>query len=254
MNFYSPTYVAISRALAKRGYTTITGNTRMHDLGNVEAWRGEKRIRGGGYWGVASEEVRDLAAWLDFAEALGFKKVVLVGHSAGATAVQTYQAQTQDTRVAGVVLASGNVRPDSRVPPPEFVAQAKKMIADGRPEDLVQGPFVSAATFMDIVYTPPEFKDFFGVQTPNPGVTRIRCPLLVFFGTKEDVGNEEDLEILRSSIKRQRTGPSRVNTIMIQGADHLYAGQEDRVAQVIAGWADTLLAAKTETGEVSKTP
>jgi hypothetical protein len=41
---------------------------------------------------------------------------------------------------------------------------------------------------------------------------------------------------------------------MIQGADHMYAGQEDRVAQVIAGWADTLLAAKTETGEVSKTP
>jgi len=203
---------------------------------------------------VASEEVRDLAAWLDFTEALGFKKVVLVGHSAGATAVQTYQAQTQDTRVAGVVLASGNVRPDTRVPPPEFVAQAKRMIADGRPEDLVQGPFVSAATFMDIVDTPPEFKDFFGVQTPNPGVTRIRCPLLVFFGTNEDVGNEEDLEIVRSSIKRQRTGPSRVNTIMIQGADHMYAGQEDRVAQVIAGWADTLLAAKTETGEVSKTP
>ena len=107
---------------------------------------------------------------------------------------------------------------------------------------------------MDIVDTPPEFKDFFGVQTPNPGVTRIRCPLPVFFGTNEDVGNEEDLEILRFSIKRQRTGPSRVNTIMIQGADHMYAGQEDRVAQVIAGWADTLLAAKTETGDVSKTP
>ena len=53
------------------------------------------------------------------------------------------------------------------------------MIADGRPEDLMQGPFVSAATFMDIVDTPPEFKDFFGVQTPNPGVIRIRCPLLV---------------------------------------------------------------------------
>ena len=78
--------------------------------------------------------------------------------------------------------------------------------------------------------------------------------LAVFFGTNEDVGNEEDLEVLTSSIKRQRIGPSRVNTIMIQGADHMYTGHEDRVAQVIAGWADTLLAAKTETGEVSKTP
>jgi hypothetical protein len=106
------------------------------------------------------------------------------------------------------------------------------MIVDGRPEDLVQGPFVSAATFVDIVKTPPEFKDFFRIQTPNPGVTRIHCPLLAFFGTNGDVGNEEELELLKSSIKRQHSGPSRVNTVMIQGADHMYAGQEEHVADI----------------------
>lgn len=253
VNFYSPTYLAVSRALAKRGYTIITGNTRMHDLGNVEAWRGEKRIRGGGYWGVASEQVRDLAAWIDFAEALGFKHVVLVGHSAGATAVRAYQAQTQDTRVAGVVLASGDIRPVTRIPPPEWLSQAKQLIADGRSEEMVQGPFVSAATFTHIVNTPPEFKDFFGVQTTNGGVARIHCPLLVFFGTNGDAGNEEDLELLKSSIKRQHAGPSRVDTALIQGADHMYVGQEDRVAQVIASWADTLLSA-TEKRETPRNP
>src|SRR5258707_4811346 len=109
VNFYSPTYVAINRALAKRGYTTITGNTRMHDLGNVLAWRRGKRIRGGGYWGVASEEVRDLAAWIDFAEDRGFKQVVLVGHRAGWAAVSSYQAAKHDRRVVGGVLAPGEV-------------------------------------------------------------------------------------------------------------------------------------------------
>jgi hypothetical protein len=93
---------------------------------------------------------------------------------------------------------------------------------------------VSAATFSDIVSTPPEFKDFFGVQTANAGVTHIHCPLLAFFGTNGDFGNEEDLELHKSSIKRQRTGPSRVDTATIQGADHMYVGQEDRVAQVTA--------------------
>jgi len=34
-NFYYPTYVAIGRALAEHGYTTISANTRMHDIGNV---------------------------------------------------------------------------------------------------------------------------------------------------------------------------------------------------------------------------
>src|ERR1700679_852869 len=254
VNFYSPTYLTISRNLAKRGFTVIVGNTRMHDLGNVEAWRGDKRIRGGMYWGVASEQGRDISAWIDFAMGLGFKQFVLVGHSAGANAVRLYQAQAQDTRVAGVVLASGDVRPDTRVPPQEWISQAKQLIADGRTEELVQGPFLSAATFMDIVNTPPEFKDFFGDLSANAGVTRIHCPLLAILGTDGDVGNEEDLKRIKSSTERLPTHPSRFDTALIQGADHMYEGHEDRVAQVIANWADTLPSADSEKGEVPNKP
>src|SRR5438876_649731 len=36
-NFYSPTYVMVGRALAERGFTTITVNTRMHDIGTSAA-------------------------------------------------------------------------------------------------------------------------------------------------------------------------------------------------------------------------
>jgi pimeloyl-ACP methyl ester carboxylesterase len=254
VNFYSPTYVAISRGLARRGYTVITGNTRMHDLGNVEAWPGGKRIRGGTYWGIPSEQVRDIAAWIDFAEGLGFKQVVLVGHSAGANAVREYQAQTQNPHVAGVILASGDVRPDTRVPPAEWVSKAKQFIADGKPEELVQGPFLSAATFLDILNRPPEFKDFFGALSTNAGVTRMECPLLVFVGTDEDVGNEKDLEGIKSSVKRLSTRPGRVDTALIQGADHMYDGQEDQVTQVIADWADTLLPTNAKRSGTPKSP
>ncbi len=246
VNFYYPTYVAIGRALAEHGYTTISANTRMHDLGNVAAWRGEKRIRGGGYWGVASEEVRDLAAWIDFAEDRGFKKVVLIGHSAGCAAVRGYQAEKQDGRVIGLVLASGGVGADTRTPDPEQLAQATRLMAEGRGDDLVRDPnrstpsFTSAATFLDIFNTPPELKDFFGIQTANAGVTRIRCPILAFFGTNGDVGTEADLELLKSAVHRQRSGPSRVDTVMIKRADHMYAGEEAQVAQIISQWADGL--------------
>ena len=246
VNFYYPTYVGIGRALAERGYTSIIGNTRMHDLGNVAGWRGEKRIRGGGYWGVASEESRDLAAWIDFAERSGFKKIVLVGHSAGWSAVRRYQAEVQDPRVVGVVLASGAVRPDTKPPDADQLAQATRMMADGKGDDLVRDPkrsfpsFISAATFMDIVNAPPEYKDFFGVQTQKPAVTRIRCPLLAFFGTRGDVGDQADLTLLKSSIQRQSSGPGRVDTVMIQNGDHMYTGQEAQVADTIAAWADSL--------------
>ncbi len=35
-------------------------------------------------------------------------------------------------------------------------------------------------------------------------------------------------------------GPSRVNTAMIANADHMYTGEEARVAETIAKWADTI--------------
>jgi pimeloyl-ACP methyl ester carboxylesterase len=244
VNYYQPTYVNIGRALADRGYTCITGNTRMHDLGNVEAWRGSKRIRGGGIWGVASEEVRDLAAWVDFAAARGFKKVVLVGHSAGWAAVRGYQAETQDPRVVGVVLASGEIHAATPLDADQ-ITWARRLMAEGQGDDLVRNPkrpfpsFTSAATIMDIVNSPPELKDFFGQQTQLAGVVRVHCPLLAFFA-RDDVGTGEDLEHLKSWVKRLPPGPSRVDTRIIEGTDHMYSGRESQVAETIANWADTL--------------
>lgn len=248
MNFYHPSYVMIGRALADRGYTCITANTRMHDIGFNIGERGGKRIRGGGYWGAGSEEVRDLAAWIDFAESRGFKKVVLVGHSAGWAAVRRYQSEKQDPRVIGLVLASGAVRVDTQVPDSAMLEQATRLVAEGHGDDLLRIPnrrfpsFVSANTYLDFANNyPPEQRDFFGIQTPKSGVMRIHCPLLAFFGTREsDVGTEADLQLMKSSIQRQSSGPSSVNTVMIQNADHMYTGEEIQVAKIITDWADKL--------------
>jgi hypothetical protein len=143
------------------------------------------------------------------------------------------------------VLASGQVEPgaggdESRA----LVDQAKQFVNDGRGDDLLrlQNPsfpsFISAATFLDDHNTPREVADFFGLQTANPAVTRVRCPLLAFFGTRGDVGTETDLQALKSSVERQKTGPSSVIVKMITNADHMYTGEEDQVAQVIFDWIE----------------
>ena len=131
-NFYLPSYVGIGRALAERGFTTISANTRMHDIGNVEKYDLGKRVRGGGYWGVTSEDARDIAAWVDFAQKLGFDRVILVGHSAGWASVARYQADTRDPRIAGLVFASGCVDCGNNGEDEMLRAQAKKLRGRGR--------------------------------------------------------------------------------------------------------------------------
>lgn len=244
-NFYLPSYVGIGRALAERGFTTISVNTRMHDVGNVEKYTATgKRVRGGGYWGVTSEDARDIAAWISFAEGLGYSRVALVGHSAGWASVGRYQADSQDPRVAGLVFASCLVGYSPQPDDPQLLAQAKKLVEGGAGEDLLRLPqrafpsFISAATHLDIVNTPREYKDYFGTRIPNPAVMRVSCPILAFFGSKGDIGGEKELELLKSSVQRLARGPRRVDTAMIEGGDHEYVGQEAQVAQTIARWAE----------------
>ncbi len=247
-NFYTPSYVGIGRALAERGFPTISINTRMHDLANVEKYTLQgKRVRGGGYWGVTSEDARDIAAWIDYAHGLGYSRIVLVGHSAGWFSVARYAAETQDGRIAGLVFASPAVGNLSQPDDPQLLAQAKKLVNDGEGEELLRLPhrsspsFIGAATYLDIANTPRQYEDFFGTQTPDAGITRVTCPVLAFFGSKDDIGGEKDLALLTSSVRRLAHGPAKVDTAMIANGNHEYVGQEAQVAQVIAQWIETNL-------------
>ena len=63
---------------------------------------------------------------------------------------------------------------NASVTDPDLLAQATRLVADGRGEDLLRFPnrpnpsFVSAATFLDLAKMGPELKDFFGVRTESP--------------------------------------------------------------------------------------
>jgi len=249
VNFYSPSYISLGRVFAERGYTFISTNTRMHDLGNVEGYKNGKRIRGGGYWGIASDQTKDIAAWIDFAESKGFKKIILIGHSAGAAAVREYLSEEQDNRVSGLVLASGSVDPSPPIDSTQYV-QALPLVSQGKGDELIKDPkrsfpsYISAATFMDIATSPPGYKDFFGVHTAGAGITKIRCPILAFYGTIDDVGNEKTLALLKTSVEKQSKGAISVAAAMIEGADHMYMGQETQVADVIIKWLDNISTAK----------
>jgi pimeloyl-ACP methyl ester carboxylesterase len=241
-NFYDPAYARIGRALAERGVTMFSINTRMHDLGTSATHVAGRRVRGGGYWGITSEQSRDIEAWVGVAEAHGFSRVVLVGHSAGWPAVAAYQAARQDARVQGLVLASGPVQPLQPPSDAALIAQARSLVAAGKGDDLLRLPgrsfpsFISAATYLDQVDTPKPDLDIFGVASTDAAIAKITCPLLAFFGTSGDVGGEADLTVIKATSRRLATGPRRIDTATIARGDHMYTGEEAQVAQVIADW------------------
>jgi dienelactone hydrolase len=213
----------------------------MHDLGCVLADHGDGSVlRGGSLWGLPSKEVVDIAAWIDVAEKRGHSSVVLVGHSAGGPAVRRYMAERSDKRVIGwgqasVGLALWPPRADSA-----RLKTATEMVAAGHGQEFLPNFRLSAGTFLDYAQTPDDIYDFYGVEYAKPAITRVRAPLLAFYGSKNDVGSMEDLKRLRALIAKHSDGPVRVDTAIIQDGDHDYAGQEAQVASVLANWIKSL--------------
>jgi dienelactone hydrolase len=75
---------------------------------------------------------------------------------------------------------------------------------------------LSAQTLLNRVRTG---LDVYGFDMPEAPVSRIACPILAFYGTKEEaVGGEADLQ----TIRKNATSSPRVTTHMLEGADHSY--------------------------------
>jgi dienelactone hydrolase len=238
--FYSTHAVRIGRTLAEQGYTFIAGHNRGHDVGAmVRRPKEATAVLAGGVWELFGDSPHDIAAWLDVAEQQPVERIILIGHSLGALKVVYYQSNRQDPRVSGLIAASPPVRSFRRAR--ELKWTAELMVNSGRGQDLlpwgsalVGGGTTSAQTVLDRNRIG---LDLFGVESENPIVGQIRCPMLAFFGTNEAwVGNADDLEMIR----RNARSAARIDTRMIDGADHTFTGRETEVANAVANWIESL--------------
>jgi pimeloyl-ACP methyl ester carboxylesterase len=238
--FYHSPGVETGRALAARGYVTVIGNTRGHDFGAAIVDReGRPRCAGGG-WERYRESPRDIAGWIDFAAGEGLEGIILVGHSLGARKAVYYQSERCDSRVRGLVAASPGMafldHPDEEFD--RALERAKRMVEEGDGRELVGWPrygcSISAAT---LVEGEGEFQKIFFTRDGSPtAVSRVQCPMLVFYGSEEKT--EEHIRIAFDTIRQNAT--VSVDSIVIEGADHIYSHCEEEAAQVIARWSDAL--------------
>jgi alpha-beta hydrolase superfamily lysophospholipase len=235
--FYDLPYVQIGREVAELGYTFITANTHGHDVVSV-IWDDKGgSTPGGACWERFDEIPLDIAPWVDLAIENGAEGVVLVGHSFGANKVAYYQAVRQDPRVLGVVSASGDVkwRADA-----ERLALAEQMEAEGREDEVlpqleVSWYMMSAKTFLGRARIA---QHVLTSDERTPFIAQIECPILAIYGTEEEwCGTQADLD----RIKAGAVASSRVDTRLIEGADHVYWGKSDRAAEAIGEWIDELM-------------
>ncbi len=229
-----------SSALLEEGCAVLQVNNRGHDM--VSGWGG-KRI--GTAYEVIDECRYDWEAWIDFAEAAGYERIGLWGHSRGANKAIYYMSVQHDPRVKCVIAASPPRRNFDAYAAmkegEEFkqdYARVKQLIDEGRPEALIdiKLPF-------PMLITAGRWMENCGPGTKYDTVDHIpdvRVPLLVMIGTQE----EQDMMVMRGlpPLLEKLAGELEHLTFeLIPGADHAYSGQRQYVWGVVTRWLKAVM-------------
>ena len=245
-NYLSGVPRRISFGLANAGFTVMSVNTRMANYGV---------IFGGG---LMHRTPLDLDAAIDVLRRRGFRRIVLLGFSMGATVVTHYQALRQPAEVVGVATLAH----------PASLPAALRLRWDHFGAD----PGYEEVTDMVHTHLAPDFEDArrdrifivrrargFG-ERPLDGevwtyltwwhsrgpraphaesrlrIGHVTVPLaIVQAGEDELVRDSEGAEL--EAIARQGDCPSVYRTT-IPDADHVFSGCEADLTDAVVGWLD----------------
>ncbi|MFT0858902.1 alpha/beta hydrolase [Ancylobacter sp. G4_0304] len=242
LRFCEPEYVEIGRQVASQKVAFLSMNTRGQDFGVWMRGRSEAKLAGSG-WELMHECTADLDGWLRFAASEGYANLVLAGHGFGGSKIIYHLSERHEPAVRGVVLVScASIVRD--MVKPEFHARAEAMVAEGHGMDLLPWgtrPGVVSSTVSAQVLVARErlHRDLYGDGQRPPALTKIRVPVLAWFG-EDEVKLGRDVNGLLESMAQNLTSSPLVSTKVLPGTTYLCTGSEEMIAREVLEWVGRL--------------
>src|ERR1700730_10170038 len=228
-NFYTGVSRHFAPLLAQLGYAVLTYNRRGHDVMVSVA----RKPTGGAYQRIHEmiEDNQHAERWL---ARRNYVSPIVIGHSNGGMLAVKHCAGSASVRA--LVLLSAHMGGKNLLRAisqaglmagdrfEEFSAHARKLVAAGRGNDLMQVPgwwwLISAETFVDYLDNCPDILEL---------APHVRCPVL-FLG-----GDQEDNAVYPGEAFVERAGGPAEYTL-VPDCDHFYRDREQQAVTLIADW------------------
>jgi len=229
-NFYTGPSRFLPETLVADGIACLAFNRRGHEM--VTSLDG--RNVGGGAFQLAHEAIADGRYAASFLAGRGFANPIVIGHSNGGVLAAQHAADHPDTPAlvlmsahlggAGIttlISAKGLFGRDRLL---ELIAEAERMIAQGRGRELILLPgwwwVISAESLVDYSRNMPATLD---------NARQMKSPVLYVVGDQEP----EDLYPAREFAARCA---SPCDVRILPSCDHFYTGLERETAALVVDW------------------
>lgn len=233
----------LSSAFCQNGTGYFKFNTRGHDV--VTGY--EKPFFGDAFEKF-SDSIFDIRAMILFAHKLGYRRIILAGHSTGANKILYYLYKTRDRRVKGLILLApvSDVAVGEKVFGRQLLQRglsiAERLILKN-PLLLMPESFgiLTAQRFWSL-YHPGEPEDVFPYYNPEAKwqeLKSIRVPVIVIFGSQDEYLNRSAKEIVETFRINAISTKSFVGAI-IKDAIHGFQKREIKLSNIIIEWLKSL--------------
>lgn len=231
----------LSELCQKNGIGYFKFNTRGHDI--VVRGQGKHKLLGT-LFEKFEDSVLDIKALAGFAKKLGYKNIILAGHSTGANKATYYLYRTKDRNIKEVLLIgslsdiAGEIK---RVGKRKFLKNlevAKKLYKKDPFSFFISKGFLYTAYRYLGLYTPGKAEDTFPYYNPKANwkaLGSIRQPIAVIIGSRDehlDRSPEKFIEAFRKNAQKTKN----FNGFVVKNAGHNFVKKEKELAKIIVGW------------------
>lgn len=238
--------------LCKHDIGFIFGHTRGHSYINDVICKNDEVKRIGTTYEIFKECLYDIDLFVEVALKLGYKKIVLLGHSLGANKVIYYMSKKINKNIIGVILASppdmcGLCRMKKyELHYKEMLEEARKYVENNDENHILSYVLwdeyeISAKTFLSISKENGAVDNLPIYRNPNlfTQLSTIVVPLLAFESSLDDIiirSVDEDLQL----IKEKAISCPSFKSAIIKDTGHTYIGKEKETADLIVEWVKEL--------------
>lgn len=191
--------------------------------------------------------IHDIHAMISFARRLGYKNIILAGHSTGANKAVYYLYKTEDRSVKGLVLvgALNDISAEkTRIGTKEFnetVRLAKKLYRKNPYSFFLSEKFLWTARRFLSAHTPGTAEDVFPYYDPRArwsAYRSIKIPVAFLIGSRDEYSDRSTREL--ADIFKRQSRTKSFSAFIIKGAGHSFMKKEKELADAVVKWIKSL--------------
>lgn len=183
----------------------------------------------------------DIQAYIDYAESLGYKNIILGGHSLGSNRVIHYLSQNPSESVKYFILSGPVDLTDmlNVMTKPEEFELARKLVNQNRGDEILPFLFggfspMSAKTMIDNWQDNKIYKNcpFLSHDGETESLSKINIPGMILIGEKDSCAGDSPIEFAKQ-INNCTQSASKNKIVILDGAGHIFYSKHNEYAQTV---------------------